>query len=289
MPDDKYTSAFDRREFMKLSGGAGAAAVVGMAAPGVVKALASPSPSDPNCGGPNDGGHLYTSAQTCKSQGAAGKNGCLAPPKITNYVVLAGAKAPAKVDHNKLLVPTVRVKGIECPKLWGTYQGQSLKGQDYWDHAWTEANTTGDGSVTVDTNHQRALGINSKRARDEPQLHIHMSEMTIGDVKALDAADSKGNVATKPADWFKPQFLVRVGGHDYRVLHVADLKGGNDPFVLLADRYGGSSAKMALQTLLVTSRKAGGFYVLNSNTSDISTKNGISTCDAKRGGLLNDT
>jgi CDP-diacylglycerol pyrophosphatase len=284
MPDDENTGEFGRREFMKFSGGVGAAAVAGAAAPSVVKGLASRVATTTDCGDPNSKDELWVAAKDCVGK-TAGSGDCLAPSKIGKYVVLPGARGRKPGNHNELLVPTERVRGIECSKLWGA-STPDLKGEFYWYHAWEEAES-GIASVKVGSGDVLALGVNSKKARERDQLHIHMAEMKSAYLDDLDTAYSMKNVATDPKNWFDKQYLVKLNNRSYRVLSVPRLNAIEyDPFVMLSDRYGGgtrASKEMVLQTLVVAcSAKNKVFYVLNSNsdTGSRPVSGGTDTCDS---------
>jgi CDP-diacylglycerol pyrophosphatase len=131
MSENEKAGRLPRRQFVKLSGAAavlaGAGAVAGRTAPATVQDLL--------CGNDNDSGtrfFLWERAKECGDAFRAKKptpGSCLAT--TSTYVVLNGQAPP--VTHNFLLVPTRRVKGIECPYLW------SSNAPNYWQDAWNQA------------------------------------------------------------------------------------------------------------------------------------------------------
>jgi TAT (twin-arginine translocation) pathway signal sequence len=91
MTDDSHADELPRRQFIKLSVGAGAAAVLAGAAPAAAPSLASPA--QPNlCGNDNDKGKgfkLWEKAQDCNANPQNPM--CLAIDQKQGYVVLNGA------------------------------------------------------------------------------------------------------------------------------------------------------------------------------------------------------
>lgn len=171
-----------------------------------------------------------------------------------------------------LLVPTARVKGIECRDVWNTSDLQ------YWNTAW--------GYVDLKMNANRTgLGINSASKRSEDQLHIHMAELNPFVQAYLDV--NVNNLATRPDGWAKKVLIVP--GHDpkgsedrtYRGLYVKESTPEKDNLFYLLAKYTASptSDRMASQTLIVVpAGQHPGFYILNSEPT-LSPSPGTGTCD----------
>lgn len=289
MQDHRNSDGVSRRQFVTLSGTVGAGALLaGAGAAGdAVAAGTGPHGSCPTpppggaapcppaqqaalCGSPGDSDPLWRDVQGCTG-GNPGPN-CL---RVTpNYVVLRGRP---QNQHNYLLVPSCRIKGIECPFI------TSSAAANYWNDAWETARSSG--SVPVQYPNI-GLGINSVSARRLNQLHIHMAGVRPSTQRRLQELETMGRMATQPSQWAAPQFQVAVSGpagagdRTYRALRLPNLS--QNLFTLL-DRYvvtpGGLS--MANQTLIVVPKMnaagfAGVFYVLS---SDPSLHDGTSTCD----------
>jgi len=180
-----------------------------------------------------------------------------------NYVILHG---DPETDHNFLLVPSCRISGIECPFIWGpsAYPG-------YFSDAWQQAQPGGAAPVRYPS---IGLGINSARTRQQDQLHIHMAGILSGVQGQLNTLEAAGKITSDRAKW--PVQVVPVVGrdpktgkavtHNYRALifrEKSELK--QNLFMLLGDHVPAARMHMADQTLIVTPRNAGGFYVLNSD------------------------
>jgi CDP-diacylglycerol pyrophosphatase len=276
MSDEQAENELRRRRFVKLSGAVGAAAILTAGCSGYGASLAEANQVDP-CGSTDDKGkrdELWIKAQECEKDRKMGNppsNGCMGT--TSSYVVLNGASHPVK--HNFLLVPTRRVKGIECPYIWST------NAPNYWKDAWDQAKKGGAGWVNYKPG--TALGVNSANVRMQDQLHIHMAGLLSGVPRQLDQLTITG----KPNDWANS--VVSVKGLDmgkpdsryYRALHVANLD--QNLFALLRDNVPDAKANMLDQMMFVTSRSAGGFYILNSDphlTGPVHGEGGTGTCDS---------
>lgn len=273
MSADQEPDYLRRRQFVKFAGVAAAAAVVAGVAPAATDSAAAACGQADLCGNPNDTSpELWRTAKSC---GQAHRSGKPIPPEChgttDTYVVLRGGPS----DHNFLLVPTRRVKGIECPYIW------SASAPNYWLHAWEQAQPGGAGPVKYKAG--IGLGINSAQARQQDQLHIHMAGI-LSDVQGqLGAAK---NITADPKKW--ADSIVSVKGFEggkanhryYRVLHAATLD--HNLFALLRDNVPAAKKDMSKQTIIVTKRAAGGFYVLNSDpglTGPVHGQGGTGTCD----------
>ncbi|MET4923160.1 CDP-diacylglycerol diphosphatase [Streptomyces sp. PSRA5] len=189
-----------------------------------------------------------------------------------NYVVLHGRP---ETQHNYLLLPSCRIKGIECPFI------STSGAANYWNDAWENARSGGSVPVRYPN---IGLGINSQIARRLNQLHIHMAGVRPSTQRRLQELETMGRVATQPAQWAAPQYQVAVtgsgGDRTYRALRLPNLS--QNLFTLLS-RYvvAPNGLDMRNQTLVVVPKMnaagfAGTFYVLN---SDSSLHDGTSTCD----------
>jgi CDP-diacylglycerol pyrophosphatase len=271
---DQEADYLRRRQFVRLAGVAGAAAVVAGVVPAATDGAAAACGQADLCGNASDTSpELWRTAKSC---GKAYRSGMPMPPEChgttATYVVLKGRPS---TDHNFLLVPTRRVKGIECPYIW------SASAPNYWLHAWGQAQPGGAGPVKYPAG--IGLGINSAQARQQDQLHIHMAGI-LSDVQGqLGAAK---NITADPKKW--ADSIVSVKGIEggktnhryYRALHAATLD--HNLFALLRDNVPAAKKDMSTQTIIVTKRSAGGFYVLNSDpglTGPVHGQGGTGTCD----------
>lgn len=93
------------------------------------------------------------------------------------YVVFAPGFMGFKLDYNGLLCPTLRIKGIECPKV----VGQGAK--NYWPIAWDKAKG-------VNLRESRVLvTVNSLDGRTQDQLHFHLTVLKADIRTQLDQLD----------------------------------------------------------------------------------------------------
>ncbi|AQS87109.1 CDP-diacylglycerol diphosphatase [Neoasaia chiangmaiensis] len=135
-----------------------------------------------------------------------------------------------------LLMPTVRMSGIESPALLqpGT--------PNYFALAWLERDRVSKAyGVTLPTD-ALSLAINSKPGRSQDQLHIHIDCMTAETRRSLDAQD--GLIGPMWSDL--PQ---AVEGHHYRAIRLPDLD--RSPFRVLADSLSSPQTEMRAHTLVV--------------------------------------
>ncbi|CCH22361.1 CDP-diacylglycerol diphosphatase [Micromonospora lupini] len=273
MSGNKRADQMYRRQFVKLSGVAGAGGLLALAGAdgGMADGGQTPEPSPPGPGGANcptpsalcgfpsqSGGRyeLWDKVQVCLGTRTAPATNCLRT--TSDYVVLNGMP---QNSHNFLLLPTCRVSGIECPFIATT------AAPNYWLDAWINAQP-GQPSHVVYPN--IGLGVNSANTRDQDQLHIHLAGIHSGIQTQLNAYDS--SITNNPANWRSQ--IVPIWGltstgmpapRSYRVLHVSNLN--TNLFMLLRDSVvGPTGANMADQALAVTPRLVGngGFYLLNS-------------------------
>ncbi|MCG7631460.1 MULTISPECIES: CDP-diacylglycerol diphosphatase [Gordonia] len=93
------------------------------------------------------------------------------------YAVRRGGDSQG-VNDDFLVVPTNRIRGIECPYLW---DGSQL---NLWSAAWWQGGML----VAKDPAKPLAIGVNSVQKRGQDQLHIHMAQVhpdTLRDLKAM--------------------------------------------------------------------------------------------------------
>lgn len=174
------------------------------------------------------------------------------------YVFLGGDFFHLNKEANKLLVPNIRITGIECSKIIGTTL------PNYWQAAWEEARKSFGKDADI------LLGINSYEGRTEDQLHIHLTGLK-KDIRAqLDKLDkTKLRVAT----WNSNIHVLHTkdGTKDdtyvYRVAHVDNLD--KNPFTDLdehvatqKDSGGKTFNDRWAQSLAVTAGANGAGYFL---------------------------
>jgi CDP-diacylglycerol pyrophosphatase len=152
-----------------------------------------------------------------------------------------------------LLMPTVRIAGIESPELLAP------DAPNYWEEAWQARRFVDERAHRHLPREAIGLAINSASGRTQNQLHIHIDCMRIDVMAALrEHADAIG------ASWVR--FPVRLVGHDYMAMRIDGAAlGKTDPFVLLADGVPGARADMAHYTLVVVGdsmHNRDGFVVL---------------------------
>ena len=152
-----------------------------------------------------------------------------------------------------LLVPTIRVTGIEDPYL------RSQSAPNYWELAWEAAQRYLPESVTKDRK-RIGLAINSVYGRSQNQLHIHISCINADAARILDAEQNKIGKG-----WSAP--VIELGSHTYRAIRIPgrNLDGVN-PFHL-GVQLPEASQRPGVQTLVLIgttwdSGKSPGFYLL---------------------------
>ncbi|MHA5054360.1 CDP-diacylglycerol diphosphatase [Streptomyces sp. SD15] len=163
-----------------------------------------------------------------------------------------------------LLVPTDRITGIECPRIWAS------SATDYWAAAAMKVHTYFPGRGA-----DVGLGINSKYRRNQDQLHIHMAAFAPDALKYLKANDKE--ISSDPGKW--KGTVLPVNGHDssqtrnYRVMRVENF--ANNLFALLRHKVLTTDSEMENQMMVLIPRSSG-YYVLN---SDNYLRGGTDTCD----------
>jgi CDP-diacylglycerol pyrophosphatase len=162
----------------------------------------------------------------------------------------------------------------------------------YWEYAWGEAtNPAHPGYVPASAGYQLALGVNSKAARTQDQLHIHLA--TVRSDIVQNHLDNQAHIATTPAAW--KDAIVPVPGrnpntgvaqtNNYRALRVNTLSGKELFKLLYENVVTAKSEDMVQQAMVVTrsTKAGGGYFVLNTCEQNNDLKSGgyfgTNTCD----------
>jgi CDP-diacylglycerol pyrophosphatase len=146
----------------------------------------------------------------------------------------------------ELAIPTARVTGIEDPQVLAP------GAPDYFGYAWKERTAVEALLKKTLPPEDMGVSINSKYARSQEQLHLHVDCMDKGVVSALAAyRDSLDRT-------FRPM-TVELQGRKYWARRVtpADLAAAS-PFRMLADGIEGARAQMAAWSLLLVGATFGG-------------------------------
>ncbi|GAA1171099.1 CDP-diacylglycerol diphosphatase [Pseudonocardia alaniniphila] len=277
---DENVEDVRRRQFLKLSGVAGLAVALGGF--GTPAGAAAPTALQPNlCGSDTDTGpRVFIWAERAKKCGEAYRDPKKPPPP--SYCLIGGRRdvvlhGGGSTTHDFLLVPTTRVKGIECPLLLGD------AGRQYWEDAWNYAQPgAGPGAVTFPAG-QLALGVNAAHTtrnpptpvRKQDQLHIHMAGIEQSLVNQLTP------IKSGVKQWRSTIIDVDYGGRKYALRGFRAPSFNENFFKLLHDEVVKPAGEdMATQMIIVT--KAGNdWYVLNSNGAVRGPNNsgGTSACD----------
>ncbi|WP_313673085.1 CDP-diacylglycerol diphosphatase [Mycolicibacterium sp.] len=148
---------------------------------------------------------------------------------------------------NKLLVPKIRITGIECPKVLGTTL------PNYWQAAWDEAEKNFGKNVDI------LLGINSFDGRTQDQLHIHMTGLHREVRTYLDSLDSKSLILS---NWNSNIFVLKIpkDTYVYRVAHVDNLS--TNAFDLLEQYVSKPYSDRFAQSLAIVRGPKGNGYLL---------------------------
>jgi len=202
---------------------------------------------------------LWTVVQRCvaaKQHGHTLRAGCLSVDLKDQIAILPGLIGGR---WHFLAVPTVRITGIEDPKVMDPHA------PNYWALAWVAAQHYLPSRVTKDRT-RIGLAVNSEVGRSQNQLHIHIACLKMG-VRLELAADE---------DRFGPSWSAPIlvyGPQMYRVMRVeGDTLDGVDPFTLLL-RVPGAADEIGAHTLVVTGATwdrgvKRGFYILDDRASD---------------------
>lgn len=141
------------------------------------------------------------------------------------------------VEDELLLVPTVKVTGIEDPALLSP----SLP--DYWRLAWEMRKHLTVNSHPVPSN-KIGLAVNSAYSRTQDQLHIHISCLRSSVFRHLQTLKLRAGVTWSTEEIGSRKFydVIRLPGNTL-TLH--------SPFQILASRVGSDPSIMARQTLVL--------------------------------------
>ena len=204
--------------------------------------MLSPAKACPRIANPDA---LRALAQDCAKDLAHDAN-CRAFAKDANegYVIVRDC-SPKKPDAY-LMIPVKPVTGIEDAQVL------SAPLADLWEDAWRWSRKY-PGEAAART----GLAVNSKNARSQNQLHIHISCVL---PKVSEALES-GNIPPYPA---KPVALV-LGPEKtvYEAVKVTGLAGENSPFRVIQS-FPGVAGDMKDQSIAVIgSQKVAEYYVLN--------------------------
>jgi CDP-diacylglycerol pyrophosphatase len=292
MSENEKAGGLPRRQFVRLSGVAGTAALLTGTGAGKNPVAATRSPwcgtpppgagpcPSPSaiCGYPSDSGprlELWEEVQVAEGWKKP-------PPPDTSllttphYVILRGRP---ETNHNFLLVPSCRITGIECPFIWGPMAYPA-----YWDDAWEQAQPGGAAPVKYPS---IGLGINSaiRGIRMQDQLHIHMAGILSGVQGQLNTLEKMGKITGMLMKW-RDQ-IVPVEGRNqttgmaetrnYRALVLPKSELKKNLFMLLGNFVPKAETHKADQILVVTPRSGDSFYVLNSDP--VTLTNGTGTAD----------
>lgn len=163
-------------------------------------------------------------------------------------------------DWQFLLLPTVRITGIESPVL------EKDGAPNYFAYAWEATAFISQHRGVSVPRQDLALAVNSAAGRSMHQLHIHIDCVRLDVRQALHAHD--GEITTKwtgIAGW--PEFGPVFSGHQYQVRWVdGPALDGVNLFQLVAERDADTGGDMAVQTIVAVGgperHHLGGFYVL---------------------------
>ncbi|HEY1448536.1 MAG TPA: CDP-diacylglycerol diphosphatase [Caulobacteraceae bacterium] len=149
------------------------------------------------------------------------------------YVVLRDLKARTEV----LLVPTVRLIGIESPEL------QAPESPNYWQAAWEARRYLDMRTGAAAPREDIGLVVNSIFGRSQDQLHIHVDCVLPEVVASLAAHRDEIGDAWTPLSF-------KLAGKTYRARRLdGEDFGDRDPFKLLARGDPEAGADMSRQTL----------------------------------------
>jgi CDP-diacylglycerol pyrophosphatase len=166
------------------------------------------------------------------------------------YAVLKDLHGPTQY----LLIPTQRIVGIESPELLAP------DAANYFADAWNARGFVEKAlgrALPIDA---LSLAVNSKLARTQNQLHIHI-DCIRPDVRAT-------LIKLRPSIGYAWAPLAEpVGGYGYWAMRAAGASlAGHDPFKLLAEGVAGARDDMQLRTLVVVGmhfeNDAPGFVIL---------------------------
>jgi CDP-diacylglycerol pyrophosphatase len=157
-----------------------------------------------------------------------------------------------------LVIPTRRIEGIESPELIAP------DAPNYWQDAWQTRSFVVAAAAAPLTRDDIGLAVNSRFARSQNQLHIHV------DCMRPDVKQTLHTHAAEIGERWSPLDTSLAGSH-YVVRRLTGTELGDaDPFRLLADGVAGARDHMGEETLVVAGATFGdgsaGFYLLSDRT-----------------------
>ncbi|MCP6760201.1 MAG: CDP-diacylglycerol diphosphatase [Fischerella sp. CENA71] len=180
-------------------------------------------------------------------------------PSPCNYVDLTNNFAIA-YDHSVeyLLIPTVKVTGIEDSQIWNAANKPYYP--SFWYFAWS--NTP---NYIGKSEEKLGLAVNSKYSRGQDQLHLHMSCIDKKVSLQLEQLAKAQKITTQWPDLEKPNFENPNHTNDkYRVKILSAFGPQVNPFRLVKD-YIGSKYSIDEQSIALVRRNQKEFYILNSD------------------------
>ncbi|MEH1977329.1 MAG: CDP-diacylglycerol diphosphatase [Nostoc sp.] len=203
-----------------------------------------------------DRDYLWRKVQECTINQKQKKD-----PSPCQYVDLKNNYAIV-YDHASeyLLIPTVKITGIEDPKIWDSKNNPYYP--YFWYFAWNETLKY----VPNKTPKQLGLAVNSKYGRGQDQLHIHMSCINKKVSDQLEKLAKAQRITTKWPDINTPNFENPNNTNDkYRVKILSNFGSQVNPFALVKD-YIGSKYSIDEQSIALVRRNQKEFYILNSDS-----------------------
>ena len=262
------------RSLLGLALAAGCAAGIGLAPAAGAQPGALP-PFNPDCGDPGSGDLLW---QDVKGATPANKKGAVDVVFPANddwtrgYALRHGKKAPADSTYDFLLIPTQRVRGIEC--------GALLKNPpEYFTEAYRYVASAPNG---LPAKTDWALGIESAENRSFDQLHVHVARLN-GEVrKSINAAAAQ--CGSNESQWLASKITIKNASGEDRMFRCWNSGVMTHNFFGKINEHIAAPLKvsMSTQTLLIVANHTGsGFLVLSSDkaASDLN-KKGVNTIEA---------
>ncbi len=166
------------------------------------------------------------------------------------YAVLKDLHGPTQY----LLIPTQRIVGIESPELLAP------DAANYFAAAWNARGLVEKAVGRALPDDVLGLAVNSKLARTQNQLHIHI------DCIRPDVRDTLIKLRAGIGETWTP-LAAPVGGYGYSAMRMmGPALAGRNPFKLMADGVPGARNDMQLRTLVIVGMRfeadAPGFVIL---------------------------
>ncbi len=178
---------------------------------------------------------------------------CLSVDEERGYVVI---RAPGDATRI-IVVPTVHTAGIESPSLLRD------DAPNFWAYAWQERERVASAAQRPLGWNDIGMAINSRPARTQDQMHIH--------VDCIDARLKKALAGAKLSTQRWSQLNLRPWAGSYRAKRLPENGLDRSVFQTVAKEIPGAQTNMGLQTIAVagvTDAKGGrGFVVLENGTS----------------------